>query len=74
MGRYVLIEGDPGAELLTLGQASRMLGVHPSTLKRWTLERGIPCQRTMGGHRRYTREVVERLVAGDDIADIVGEQ
>lgn len=55
---------------LTVSEASKFLLVSPSTLRRWTEKRLIPAQRTAGGHRRYSREVIEGLahnagVAGD---------
>lgn len=46
-------------EWLTLREASELLGVHPSTLRRWSDEGKIPFARTPGGHRRYHREVLE---------------
>ena len=39
---------------LSIGQASQMLGVSISTLRRWEVEkRLLPSYRTKGGHRRY---------------------
>jgi excisionase family DNA binding protein len=38
---------------LSLSEASELLGVHPSTLRRWADSGGIPCLRTPGGHRRF---------------------
>jgi excisionase family DNA binding protein len=41
------------SEWLSLTQASEMLGVHPTTLRRWADAGDIPCFRTPGGHRRF---------------------
>jgi excisionase family DNA binding protein len=38
---------------LTLSQAAQILGVHPSTLRRWADAGEIPCVRTPGRHRRF---------------------
>ncbi len=53
---------------ISLGQASRLLGVSPSTLRYWA-DRGIVhCYRTLGGHRRFThdeiRQVRDRIATG----------
>ncbi|MFZ5915702.1 MAG: helix-turn-helix domain-containing protein [Chloroflexota bacterium] len=41
-------------EWLSLSQASHLLGVHETTLRRWVDAGQIPCFRTPGGHRRFT--------------------
>jgi excisionase family DNA binding protein len=51
------------AERLPLGQASRLLGVDPDTLRRWADEGRVPAFTTLGGHRRFERRALERLVA-----------
>ena len=38
---------------LSLTEASELLGVHPTTLRRWTDAGSVPCFRTPGGHRRF---------------------
>jgi excisionase family DNA binding protein len=40
---------------LNLSEAARYLGVHFTTLRRWADNGDIPCLRTPGGHRRFTR-------------------
>ena len=40
-------------EWLSLTEASRLLGVHQTTLRRWADSGHIPCFRTPGGHRRF---------------------
>jgi len=49
---------------LSLGQASAMLNVHPSTLRRWADGGLVPCQRTPGGHRRFGRQALLPLLDG----------
>ncbi|MBA3944996.1 MAG: helix-turn-helix domain-containing protein [Herpetosiphonaceae bacterium] len=47
---------------LTLSQASELLGVHPATLRQWSDEGKINLFRTPGGHRRFARSEIERLL------------
>ena len=46
------------SESLRLSEAARLLAVGDTTLKRWTEEGRIPCERTAGGHRRFRRDEV----------------
>lgn len=46
---------------LTLDQASRRLGVHPTTLRRWAKQGAIGVFLTPGGHRRFLLADVERF-------------
>lgn len=41
---------------LTLSEASKLLGVHPATLRHWADSGQVPSYRTPGGHRRFTAE------------------
>ena len=43
------------ASLLTIGQASRMLGVTEVTLRQWTDGGKVKAFITPGGHRRYSK-------------------
>lgn len=53
----------PAAERpLSLGPASRLLGVDPDTLRRWADEGRIDAFTTAGGHRRFHRATVERIL------------
>ena len=40
-------------EWLSLTEASKLLGVHKTTVRRWTDSGHLPCFRTPGGHRRF---------------------
>jgi excisionase family DNA binding protein len=53
----------PLPERLPLGEASRLLGVDPDTLRRWADEGRVPAFTTPGGHRRFERRALERLIA-----------
>ena len=54
----------PDRSWLSIGPASRLLGVDQDTLRRWADEGRIDAFTTPGGHRRFDRAVVDRLVAG----------
>lgn len=53
-------------EWLSLSDASELIGVHPSTLRRWADTDTIPCTRTPGGHRRFRRLDLERYLESKD--------
>lgn len=46
----------------TIEQASKLLGISAQKLRRWDEQGILTAQRTEGGHRRYPKEVVDRLV------------
>jgi excisionase family DNA binding protein len=48
---------------LSLGPASRLLGIDPDTLRRWADQGRVASWTTPGGHRRFDRSALERLVA-----------
>jgi len=47
---------------LSLGEASRMLGITPATLRRWADQGEVATFVTPGGHRRFPRSVIEGMV------------
>jgi excisionase family DNA binding protein len=48
---------------LRVNEASELLGVSLSTLRRWADAGKIPIHRTVGGHRRFKRQELRDLVA-----------
>lgn len=48
--------------VLTTTEAAGMAAVAPSTIKRWADQGMLPFSRTAGGHRRFERFAVERLL------------
>ncbi|GAC1458335.1 MAG: helix-turn-helix domain-containing protein [Candidatus Limnocylindrales bacterium] len=52
----------PNATWMTLGEASRMLGVDPDTLRRWADNGKIEVFHTPGGHRRFLRTSIDALI------------
>ena len=48
---------------MALGEASRLLGVAPQTLRRWSDDGRISAFTTPGGHRRYRRASLEQMIA-----------
>jgi excisionase family DNA binding protein len=50
-----------GDQWLTLEQASKRLGVHSSTLRRWSNEGAITAFLTPGGHRRFLLSDLDQL-------------
>jgi excisionase family DNA binding protein len=51
-----------GTAWLTLGEASRMLGVDPDTLRRWADNGKVEVLKTPGGHRRFLRVSIEAML------------
>ena len=49
--------------LMTPSEVARLFRVDAKTVSRWAQEGKLPYIRTLGGHRRYPREEVTRLLA-----------
>jgi excisionase family DNA binding protein len=49
------------SEYLTPGEVARLLHVSPKTVNRWANEGRIPCIVTLGGHRRFHRDEIEKV-------------
>lgn len=45
-------------EWLSLSDAAKVLGVHPSTVRLWSDKGILPTHKTQGGHRRYKRNEI----------------
>lgn len=52
------------AEWLELSEAADYLGVHFTTLRRWADAGHIPCMRTPGGRRRFSRRELAAFQSG----------
>jgi MerR HTH family regulatory protein len=48
---------------LSLGPASRLVGVDPDTLRRWADEGRVVAFTTPGGHRRFDQQSLEQIVS-----------
>ena len=51
------------AEFLSRAEVAELFNVAPSTVTRWADEGKLACIRTLGGHRRYEKESVVKLVS-----------
>jgi excisionase family DNA binding protein len=60
-----------GREYLRAAEAAAYLSVSPKTVSRWAKEGKVPHIVTLGGHRRFPRDEIERLArrlsAGHDV-------
>jgi len=54
--------GGQQADWLTLGQASKYLGVAQSTMRKWSDVGRVPAFYTPGGHRRYRRADLDQFL------------
>jgi excisionase family DNA binding protein len=50
-------------EWLSLSQAAQLLGIHPTTLRRWADNGSVPAKVTPGGHRRFLRAELQVFLA-----------
>jgi excisionase family DNA binding protein len=57
-----MADGDDTVHL-SLSAASKLLGVHSTTLRRWADAGSVPVYITPGGHRRFARHEIEALAA-----------
>ena len=54
------------SEWISTKKAMKILGVGSTTVKRWADDNRLPFIRTAGGHRRFRRSAVERLMRNHD--------
>lgn len=48
---------------LSLTEAAKFLGIHASTLRRWSDQGVVPAVRTKGGHRRFEQATLEQYLS-----------
>ena len=51
------------ATILRSAEVAAILQVSPKTIARWAQQGRLPCQRTLGGHRRYPEPAIRALAA-----------
>jgi len=51
------------SEWVSLGEAARIVGVHPATIRNWAERGDLPCRRTPGGHRRFRRADLRQWIS-----------
>jgi len=61
-------------DLLSTADAASLLGVGPTTIKRWADGGLLPCVKTAGHHRRFRRRDVLRFVESGAAASLPGMQ
>jgi excisionase family DNA binding protein len=54
---------DDGEELLTPSEVAAMFRVNPKTVTRWARSGKISAIRTLGGHRRFRKSEITRILA-----------
>jgi excisionase family DNA binding protein len=59
--------------MLTTTEAAAAAAVAPSTIKRWADQGILPFSRTAGGHRRFERFAIERLLRGQPVSVSSGD-
>jgi excisionase family DNA binding protein len=57
------------SEWVSLGEAARLLGVHPTTVRNWADQGDLPFRRTPGRHRRFQRAALEEWAARNKITE-----
>jgi excisionase family DNA binding protein len=65
LSRFVNASTSRDPDWLGLSEASRVLGVSPATLRRWSNAGRLRVFTTPGGHRRFSRSALERLLPAD---------
>ena len=60
--------------LLNIKEASEYLNISKETLRNWDRSGKLPSIKTVGGHRRYQKELLEEFIGiinTDEISDVV---
>ncbi|MBI4260097.1 MAG: helix-turn-helix domain-containing protein [Actinobacteria bacterium] len=56
-----MVDKKTTARYLKTGDVAAMLRISPKTVTRWARDGKLPHSRTLGGHRRFPAEAIERL-------------
>lgn len=59
--------------ILSISEAAKYLGVFPLTLRNWEKKNLLRSFRTPGGHRRYKKSELDRIMGGDREEDKLKE-
>ena len=57
--------GDNLPEILTVSEVAALLRLHPHTVQRQAREGKIECFQTAGGHYRFRREDIRKLISAN---------
>lgn len=57
------------SEWISLGEAAKLLGVHPTTLRTWADQGDFPSRRTPGRHRRFHRPGLLEWASQQNLAE-----
>lgn len=52
---------DRGDRYLRTAEVARILHVSPKTVTRWAKDGKLPHSRTLGGHRRFPADAIEKV-------------
>ena len=61
------------SELTTPNKAAKILGVNTNTLRNWEVSGKIIAVKTLGGHRRYKLEHIEKILHQSQTNDTIKE-
>ncbi|MFC0675845.1 BldC family transcriptional regulator [Brachybacterium hainanense] len=65
------VETATAGGLMTPAEVAKLFRVDPKTVTRWAQSGKLSSLRTLGGHRRYRRDEVERLLRANLQAESV---
>lgn len=60
---------DPDYPTYTIGQAAELLGVQPAFLRSLDTAAAVSPERSVGGHRRYSRRQLETIARLQELSD-----
>ena len=63
----VTAQGQEQSNLLTPGEVAKLFRVDPKTVTRWAKAGKLPSIKTPGGHKRFKRSIIEKLLEEEDL-------